>query len=101
MIFQGPSQSLTFCDSVILRYGTGCREQCTLNEISIFSPPQTSSPESYVPSSKKYFLSMENRPPAITGHLGTDEQGSTSVGHKIPILFTLLLHRNHHENVSY
>lgn len=38
----------------------------------MFSPPQTSSPGSYIPSSKKYFLSMENRPPAMTGHLGTE-----------------------------
>lgn len=35
----------------------------------MFSPPQTSRPGSYVPSSKKYFLSIENNPPAITGHL--------------------------------
>uniref|UniRef100_A0A182KHP4 Uncharacterized protein n=1 Tax=Anopheles christyi TaxID=43041 RepID=A0A182KHP4_9DIPT len=38
-------------------------------EISKFSPPQTSMPISYSPSSLKYARSIANRPPAIVGEL--------------------------------
>lgn len=58
-----------------------------MNESSMFSPPQTSSPESYVPSSKKYFFSMENKPPAITGHLQQVAR-CKSGGQNAPISFT-------------
>lgn len=67
--------------------GTGCQKRPTLNESSMFSPPQTSSPESYVPSSKKYLFSMENKPPAITGHLQQAAR-CRSGGQNAPISFT-------------
>ena len=41
----------------------------TLKDISMFSPPHTSMPSSYLPNSSKYDLSMENSPPAIVGEL--------------------------------
>lgn len=37
------------------------------NDISKLSPPQIFILSSYEPSSKKYFLSMENSPPAMAG----------------------------------
>lgn len=45
------------------------QDKLTLNEISKFSPPQTSIPGSYAPISKKYSLSAANKPPAIVGDL--------------------------------
>lgn len=36
-------------------------------DISKFSPPQISIPASYVPRYSKYFVLIENRPPAIVG----------------------------------
>ena len=44
----------------------------TLKEISRFSPPQMSMPESYWPISLKYFLLMANKPPAMVGDLRGD-----------------------------
>ena len=41
----------------------------TLKESSKFSPPQIFKPSSYAPISKKYFLSMANKPPAWVGDL--------------------------------
>lgn len=40
-----------------------------LKDISRFSPPHTSIFISYVPNFSKYFLSIENKPPAIIGVL--------------------------------
>ena len=41
----------------------------TLKDNSKFSPPQICIPSSYAPISKKYFLSIANKPPACVGDL--------------------------------
>lgn len=60
----------------------------TLNDISKFSPPQTFIPASYSPISKKYSLSIANKPPAIVGDLEIKEM-SLKCGdkqHSLPIV---------------
>lgn len=66
----------------------------TLNEISKFSPPQTSIPVSYEPISSKYCLLIENKPPAITGvlktkslHLKTNPEIGIPLEVLIPVLY--------------